>query len=104
MPRRYFAYPERFQALNVASTAGASVLAIGLVVMLVYLVVALRHGPVAGANPWRSRGFEWDTPSPPPPENFEETPVITRGPHEYDDDLVPAHPATPHAAEAKHAR
>ena len=26
MPRRYFAYPERFWALNVASTAGASVL------------------------------------------------------------------------------
>ena len=28
MPRRYFSYPERFWALNVASTAGASVLAL----------------------------------------------------------------------------
>ena len=27
MPRRYYEYPERFQALNVASTAGATVLA-----------------------------------------------------------------------------
>jgi cytochrome c oxidase subunit I len=104
MPRRYFAYPERFGPLNVASTAGASVLALGLVVVLVYLLVALRHGAVAGANPWRSRGFEWDTSSPPPPENFEETPVITRGPHEYDDDPAPAAHAAPHAAEAKHAR
>jgi cytochrome c oxidase subunit I len=55
MPRRYYAYPARFGPLNVASTAGASVLALGLVIVLVYLLVALRHGAVAGANPWRSR-------------------------------------------------
>ncbi len=85
MPRRYFSYPERFWALNVASTAGASVLAFGLVVILVYVLVSLKWGPVAGPNPWGSRGFEWDTPSPPPPENFETTPVITRGPHDYQD-------------------
>src|SRR5512145_807460 len=83
MPRRYFNYPERFWALNVASTAGASVLAIGLVIVLVYLLVALKWGPIAGPNPWHSRGFEWDTPSPPPPENYETTPVYTHGPHEY---------------------
>jgi cytochrome c oxidase subunit I len=83
MPRRYFSYPERFWALNVASTAGASVLAIGLVIVLVYILVALKWGPVAGPNPWRSRGFEWDTPSPPPPENYETTPVYTHGPHDY---------------------
>jgi cytochrome c oxidase subunit 1 len=83
MPRRYFAYPERFWALNVASTAGASVLAIGLLIVLVYVLVAIRWGPIAGANPWRSHGFEWDTPSPPPPENYETTPVYTHGPHEY---------------------
>ena len=86
MPRRYFSYPERFWALNVASTAGASVLAIGLVIVLVYLLVAIRWGPIAGPNPWRSRGFEWDTPSPPPPENYETTPVYTHGPHEYQED------------------
>ena len=39
MPRRYFNYPERFWALNVASTAGASVLAIGFTIILVYLLV-----------------------------------------------------------------
>jgi cytochrome c oxidase subunit 1 len=86
MPRRYFSYPERFWALNVASTAGASVLAIGLVIILVYILVALKWGPVAGPNPWRSHGFEWDTPSPPPPENYETTPVYTHGPHEYTED------------------
>ncbi len=98
MPRRYFSYPERFWALNVASTAGASVLAIGLFIILIYLLVAIRWGPIAGPNPWRSRGFEWDTPSPPPPENYETTPVYTHGPHEYQEeaDLPPA------TAEPKH--
>ena len=30
MPRRYYAYPEEFQVLNVLSTAGASILGVGL--------------------------------------------------------------------------
>jgi cytochrome c oxidase subunit 1 len=95
MPRRYYAYPERFWPLNVASTAGASVLAIGLLIVLVYTLVALKWGPVSGANPWHSRGFEWDTPSPPPPENYETTPVYTHGPHEYDQDAAPGQVPVP---------
>ncbi len=100
MPRRYFSYPERFWSLNVASTAGASVLALGFVVVLVYILLSLKWGPVAGPNPWRSRGYEWDTPSPPPPENFEGTPVFTRPPHTYDDTVSPepaGHPEPSHA-------
>jgi cytochrome c oxidase subunit 1 len=85
MPRRYYAYPERFWPLNVASTAGASVLAAGLVLILVYMLISLRWGPASGPNPWGSRGYEWLSATPPPPENFDETPTITRGPHEYDD-------------------
>jgi len=100
MPRRYFSYPEKFWALNVASTAGASVLGFGLFIVLVYMLVALRWGPLAGSNPWNSRGFEWATQSPPAPENFETTPVYTGGPHEYDEDAV-QQPALP-AAEPKH--
>jgi cytochrome c oxidase subunit 1 len=102
MPRRYFSYPDRFHALNVASTAGASVLALGLLLVLGYLLLALRYGPAAGPNPWRSRGFEWDTPSPPPPENFEVTPVITHGPHEYDEEHL-GKPPHAHAPEPEHA-
>jgi cytochrome c oxidase subunit 1 len=101
MPRRYFSYPERFWALNVASTAGASVLAFGLVMVLVYVVVALKWGPLAGANPWGSRGYEWMTPSPPPLENFEGTPVFDREPHDYQDAADVASPAV--APEPKHA-
>jgi cytochrome c oxidase subunit 1 len=86
MPRRYYSYPEHFQPLNVASTAGASLLAFGFVIVLVYLVASLFAGRVSGANPWGSRGYEWNTPSPPDLLNFPETPVITRPPHEYQDD------------------
>jgi cytochrome c oxidase subunit 1 len=101
MPRRYFSYPEKFWALNVASTAGASVLAFGLLMVLVYVVVALRWGPLAGPNPWRSRGYEWMTASPPPLENFEGTPVFDREPHDYQDAAEAPSPAV--APEPKHA-
>ena len=36
MPRRYWAYPPEFQVLNVLSSAGASVLAVGFVLPLLY--------------------------------------------------------------------
>ncbi|HEX6496825.1 MAG TPA: cbb3-type cytochrome c oxidase subunit I, partial [Acidobacteriaceae bacterium] len=37
MPRRYHFYPEEFQAYNVLSSAGASILAVGLIVPGIYL-------------------------------------------------------------------
>jgi cytochrome c oxidase subunit I len=83
MPRRYYSYPERFWALNVASTAGSTLLAFGFLIILVYLLVSLRDGAIAGPNPWGSRGFEWNTLSPPPTENFVGQPVFPRAPHDY---------------------
>jgi cytochrome c oxidase subunit 1 len=83
MPRRYYIYPERFQSLNVASTAGASLLAFGFIIIAIYLIYALIHGELAGSNPWDSRGIEWMTTSPPDKHNFHETPVITVDPHSY---------------------
>jgi cytochrome c oxidase subunit 1 len=83
MPRRYYMYPERFEALNVASTAGSSLLAIGFIIILIYLIYALVRGPIAGDNPWDSGGIEWMTTSPPPKENFHVTPIIDRDPHSY---------------------
>jgi cytochrome c oxidase subunit 1 len=83
MPRRYYSYPERFWPLNVASSAGASVLALGFVIAAANLLLSLRYGKQAGPNPWGSRGYEWSTLSPPPEENFLEQPVYPRPPHEY---------------------
>ena len=74
MPRRYHVYPPEFQVLNVMSSAGASILAVGYVLPLFYLIWSLCYGKPAGPNPWSATGLEWQTPSPPPTDNFEETP------------------------------
>jgi cytochrome c oxidase subunit I len=83
MPRRYHAYPEEFQVLHVLSTAGASILAAGYLIPLVYFIWSMRYGAVATANPWGATGLEWKTPSPPPTENFEVTPVVTHEAYDY---------------------
>jgi cytochrome c oxidase subunit 1 len=84
MPRRYYNYPERFQWLHVASTAGSTLLFFGFLIIFIYLAIALRWGRVASSNAWGSRGFEWRTLTPPPKHNFEHRPVFHHGPHEYD--------------------
>jgi cytochrome c oxidase subunit 1 len=83
MPRRYHAYPDEFQVLNVMSTAGASILALGYAIPLVYLVWSLRYGPAAGPNPWQAKGLEWETQSPPLTENFPQTPTATEEAYQY---------------------
>jgi len=76
MPRRYHFYPPEFQVLNVMSSAGASILGVGYLIPMVYLIWSLRYGAVADSNPWEAKGLEWQTPSPPPTQNFEQTPVV----------------------------
>ena len=53
MPRRYHRYPPEFQVWNVMSSAGASILAVGYVLPLFYLLYSLRYGPRPGPNPWQ---------------------------------------------------
>ncbi len=84
MPRRYHEYPAEFQVFNVLSSAGASILAVGYVLPLVYLLLSLKYGAIAGPNPWDARGLEWSIPSPPTVHNFEETPIVTEEPYEYE--------------------
>jgi len=83
MPRRYHAYPPEFQVLNVLSSAGASILGIGYLIPMIYLMWSLRYGRLAGSNPWGAVGLEWTTTSPPPTENFETTPVVTWEAYDY---------------------
>ena len=84
MPRRSYTYPADWQSWNLLSSAGASILAIAYLLPLLYLSWSLIWGRKAGANPWGATGLEWTTASPPPPHNFERTPVVTRGPYAYD--------------------
>jgi cytochrome c oxidase subunit 1 len=84
MPRRYHAYPPEFQALNVLSTAGASILGIGYLIPMIYLLWSLKHGPKADANPWGATGLEWEIQSPPTTFNFDQTPTVTTEAYDYD--------------------
>src|SRR5438132_1663932 len=83
MPRRYHTYPPEFQVLNVLSTAGASILALGYLLPMLYLTWSMRYGKVAGQNPWPATGLEWKTDSPPPTENFHVTPEVTWEPYDF---------------------
>jgi cytochrome c oxidase subunit I len=84
MPRRYAAYPDEFQVLNVMSSAGASILGVGYLIPMIYFFWSMRYGPYAGANPWDARGLEWTTPSPPPTENFDLKPRVSQPAYAYD--------------------
>jgi cytochrome c oxidase subunit 1 len=83
MPRRYAAYPPEFQVLNVMSTAGATILGVGYLIPLIYLIGSLKYGRIAGANPWGASGLEWQTPSPPPTFNFDQTPLVDYDAYDY---------------------
>jgi cytochrome c oxidase subunit 1 len=85
MPRRYAAYPPEFQVLNVLSTAGATILAVGYLLPMVYFLWSMRYGPIAPANPWGAAGLEWQTSSPPPTFNFDYQPVVTWEAYNYDE-------------------
>jgi cytochrome c oxidase subunit 1 len=86
MPRRYHLYyfaGAEFQPYHILSSAGASVLAVGLLMPALYLTWSLKYGEPAGRNPFHAVGLEWTTLSPPPTENFDSPPVCTWEAYEY---------------------
>jgi len=78
MPRRVFTYPDLpwWGALNLASTIGALVLGLAVIVFFWDVIASLHHGAVAGDNPWQAWTLEWATTSPPPIHNFDRLPPI----------------------------
>ena len=85
MPRRYHEYLPKYEFLHRISTIGSQILAVGFVIMLVYLVHSLVRGRQASSNPWGAKSLEWATSSPPITHNFEGQPVVTHGPYDYDE-------------------
>ena len=70
MPRRYFDYDPQFELMHQLSSMGAFVMGVTLFFVVVNLVVSLKSGKKAPANPWGGSTLEWQTSSPPPLYNF----------------------------------
>jgi cytochrome c oxidase subunit I len=77
MPRRYASYPEEFTHYHQISTIGAYIMASGLILALINLIMSLKNGKKAPANPWGANSLEWYSPSPPPYDNFPVTPPVS---------------------------
>jgi cytochrome c oxidase subunit 1 len=90
MPRRYHTYPPEFQVLNLFSSSGAVVLALGYLLPLVYFFWSVFRGARAPSNPFGATGLEWQTPSPPPTHNFDTPPKVPKKVYDYDPDEHPA--------------
>ncbi len=78
MPRRIFTYdPGRgWEMLNLIGSVGAIFQAVGVLCLVINILRSLRHGKVAGNDPWDAWTLEWATTSPPPVYNFESAPVV----------------------------
>jgi cytochrome c oxidase subunit 1 len=84
MPRRYYTYLPQYQPYHDISTVGSWILALGFVIMAIYLIYSIVKGKPVGNNPWHGLSFEWETTSPPPTGNFKVAPVLTHGVYDYD--------------------
>lgn len=78
MPRRVVTYPESLgvTVLNQLSTIGSFVLSASILIFLYNVLVSLRHGALAGDDPWDGSSLEWATTSPPPVYNFAVIPPV----------------------------
>ncbi|HEX6313491.1 MAG TPA: cbb3-type cytochrome c oxidase subunit I [Gemmatimonadaceae bacterium] len=79
MPRRVFSYPAEagWHALNLISSAGAYVVAAGVLVFIVNVFWHLRWGRLADVNPWNAPGLEWANATPTPDFNIRSIPKVT---------------------------
>jgi cytochrome c oxidase subunit 1 len=83
-PRRVYEYARNLTTLNDWVSISSFLLGVSILIFLVNFVYSTVIARVREeGNPWRSRGLEWQVPSPPPPGNFARVPVVISGPYEY---------------------
>ena len=78
MPRRVYTYSEQLGVtfLNQMSTVGAVILAVSVLMLVYNFFASLRHGELAGDDPWDGSSLEWATSSPPAVYNFAAIPPV----------------------------
>jgi cytochrome c oxidase subunit 1 len=84
MPRRYWDYDPEFTIFHQLSTVGAFILGVSLFIVVVYILLSFKYGPIAPENPWGATTLEWVAPTPPTLYNFPSPPVIPPL-YEYED-------------------
>ncbi len=78
MPRRIYTYAPYmgWNTVNMITSVGSFVFAIGILIFLVNVLVSLKRGATASHNPWDAPTLEWAVTSPPPPYNFAVIPWV----------------------------
>jgi len=79
MPRRIYTYAPGlgFGNLNMVVTVGSFIFAIGILISLYNFFYSMKHGEIAGKNPWNADTLEWALDSPPAPYAVAHIPVVT---------------------------
>jgi len=78
MRRRVYTYAlsDGLGLLNLLTTLGSVLLAVGVLVSLANFWRSFRSGARAPANPWKADTLEWSIPSPPPSYGFLRIPAV----------------------------
>lgn len=78
MPRRVYEYQNvgNLALYNLISTIGSFILGAGVLVTIINVARSVKHGAIAGPDPWKGNTLEWFTTSPPPVNNFDVVPRV----------------------------
>ena len=83
MPRRYYDYLPQFETGYYFAGFGAYMMIAALLLMFYNLLISLRKGERAPADPWGGTTLEWSLPSPPPMHCFEDQPAVPSYPYDF---------------------
>ena len=78
MPRRIYIYQDSagWEVSHLIASIGGFVVFAAQLIFFYNFWRSMKHGELAGNDPWNGSTLEWSVSSPPPPNNFDEIPVL----------------------------